>query len=81
MIWNQNGKDRGQCPCAVCGRPLGQRPAWAVHVIDGGSKVLHPDDEGLYAADGGDMGCHMIGSECRKKFGEFAFPWSRADGA
>jgi len=48
---------------------------YAVHVINGGADVLHPDDEALYVPDGGDMGCHMLGPECRKRFGEFAFKW------
>jgi hypothetical protein len=74
MIWNR-GKERGGNPCAVCGRPLAESGNWAVHVICGGAKVLHPDDEGLYTSDAGEMGCHMIGPECRKKFGEFAFLW------
>lgn len=72
MIWNKNAHNR---KCAACGRPLGGLRTWAVHVIDGGGKVLHPQDEKLYTPDGGDMGCHMIGPECRKQFGEFAIVW------
>jgi hypothetical protein len=77
MIWNQ-GKERGRLPCAVCGRPLGWQVRWAVHVIDGGALVLHPEDERRYIPDSGDMGCYMIGPECRKKFGTFAFLWIEA---
>jgi len=50
---------------------------WAVHVIDGGSNVLHPDDESEYQPDAGEMGFHFIGPECRKKFGEFAVDGSK----
>jgi hypothetical protein len=44
-------------------------------VIDGGALVLHPEDEALYSADSGYMGCYLVGPECRRKFGEFAFRW------
>lgn len=60
-------------PCAVCGRELTGKQ-FVVHVINGGGEVLHPDDEFLYEPDGGDLGCHYIGPECRKKFGKFATP-------
>lgn len=63
-------KERGQYPCAYCGRPT--RRDFAVHVIDGGSTVLHPEDEPLYQSDDGDMGLHFVGPECRKRFGTFA---------
>lgn len=61
--------------CAVCGKWLNPQTMWAVHVISGGASVLHPDDEAKYTPDGGDMGCHMVGPECRKQFGAFAFRW------
>jgi hypothetical protein len=75
MIWHQ-GQSRDDNPCAVCGRPLADTGNWAVHVINGNADVLHPEDEGIYQPDSGDCGAHMIGPECRKKFGEFAFPWN-----
>lgn len=73
MIWS--GKD-AKCkePCATCGRPL-KATQFAVHVINGGNLVLHPDSEPEYRADGGEMGFHMVGPECRKKFGDFAVSW------
>lgn len=72
MIWS-SGAGMGKNPCAACGREMkGKR--WAVHVIAGGGKVLHPDDESSYVSDAGEMGLHMVGPECRKKFGEFAVP-------
>jgi hypothetical protein len=52
---------------------------WAVRVIHGGADVVHPEDDHLADPnDPGEMGCQMIGSECRKKFGDFAFPWKSA---
>lgn len=72
MIWAPGGVN-GRDPCAVCGKELsktGQR--YCVHVINGGSDVLHPADEHLYVEDAGEMGFHSVGSECRKRFGEFA---------
>jgi hypothetical protein len=44
-----------------------------VHVIDGGSTILHPEDEQLYYSDEGDLYWHPIGPECAKIFG---FEWS-----
>jgi hypothetical protein len=61
--------------CICCGKKVNPKRMWAVHIIDGGSSILHPDDEHLYVSDAGEMGCHMIGSECRKQFGDFAFKW------
>jgi hypothetical protein len=70
MIWADDvyGRVKGdQEPCVCCGRPLKGR-VWAVHVINGGSDVLHPADEHLYQSDGGDLYSHFVGPECRKKF-------------
>ena len=75
MTWGQT-KSAYHSPCAACGRELaatGKR--YAVHVINGGADVLHPSDEAIYVPDGGEMGLHFIGSECRKRFGEFAIKW------
>lgn len=73
MIWATEHA-RTDRPCAACGRPLTGRE-FAVHVIDGGLNVLHPNDAGQYVSDGGEMGLHVVGPECRKKFGEFAQPY------
>jgi len=70
MIWGQP-KDGFIEPCAACGRELSGR-RWVVYVINGGADVLHPGDEKEYRPDGGEMGCHFVGPECRKKFGKFA---------
>lgn len=71
MIWG--GEKGGNQPCAACGRELRGR-TFAVHVIDGGDSVLHPDDAERYDGDNGDMGLHLVGPECRRKFGEYAVP-------
>lgn len=71
---NENVGDADHCIC--CGKKVNRARMWAVHIINGGSDCLHPDDENLYVSDAGEMGCHMVGSECRKVFGEFAFKWS-----
>jgi len=34
--------------------------------------VLHPDSEADYEDEGGEMGFHALGPECRKRFGDFA---------
>ena len=54
--------------CIVC-RTVLKRSARMVHVIDGGSRVLHPDDERLYTSDEGDLYWHAIGEDCARKIG------------
>lgn len=70
MKWGEDVLSDGE-HCAVCGKPI-KGKVWGVHVIDGGNLVLHPDDEDKYVSDGGDMGTHDVGSECRKHFKDFA---------
>jgi len=53
-------------PCVVCGLPM-PAPKFLCHVIDGGGYAVHPDDDALYAPDGGDMGCQPVGTECLRK--------------
>jgi hypothetical protein len=79
MTWNQGEQTAGagKEPCACCGKAVNPKRMWAVHVINGGTDVLHPADEHLYVSDADDMGAHMVGSECRKRFGEFAFKWEQ----
>jgi hypothetical protein len=69
MVWGNMGGPT-QNPCAACGREMKEK-VWAVHVIDGGARVLHPEDEAAYSPDSGEMGFHFVGPECRKKFGSF----------
>jgi hypothetical protein len=71
MIWADDNMT-GHNPCAVCGREMKGGNHYAVHVIDGGDNILHPEDEDEYIDDGGDMYWHPVGPECRKKFGTFA---------
>ncbi len=81
MIWDKKGAAPAENPCAVCGKELNPKKMWGVIVVDGGVTVVHPGDEGLInMGDPGYMGTHFVGSECRKKFGEFAFPWRPACG-
>lgn len=56
--------------CAKCQRDLkpGQ-PFRVIHIIHGGGCVLHPDDESVYVADAGDMGCFPVGMDCARKIG------------
>ena len=62
--------------CCLCGKKVNPARMWAVHIVDGGASVVHPDDSHMIPEnDAGDMYCHMIGTECRKCFGEFAFKW------
>jgi hypothetical protein len=74
MIWWKNPTSTFPSGpyCAACGRPIRGAAKFAVHVIGGGSVVLHPGDEAAYVPEGGDVGWHDVGSECAKKFGEFA---------
>lgn len=74
MIWwnNPTSTFTPQHYCVTCGRAIKGQPKFAVHVIGGGSDVLHPDDEDKYESDGADLGHHDVGSECAKKFGKFA---------
>jgi len=57
--------------CVVCHKDIktGKDRARFVHVIEGGSHVLHPDDEDLYVPDRGDMGLFEIGPECARRLG------------
>ena len=71
MIWPTDGMG-GRNPCSCCGREMKGTNHYEVHVIEGGSLILHPDDEHIYTPDSGDMDWHLIGSTCAKKFKGFA---------
>lgn len=60
----------GDLPCARCGKEVKNPKLW-VHVIDGGDRILHPEDEDAYTSDDGDMDMHPIGPECAKYFKGF----------
>ena len=53
-------------PCVVCGRRV-KEPRYFLHVVNGGTHALHPEDEDKYEADGGEMGMQIIGPNCRRK--------------
>lgn len=56
--------------CCMCQKDIkNAKTARFIHLIDGGSMVLHPSDEDKYVPDGGDCGLQMIGSDCAKKLG------------
>jgi len=65
--------------CFICYKVIKDaKTAASVHMVDGGA-ILHPDDEEAYQAalkvdgdvEAGEMGAHLVGSECAKKLGEF----------
>lgn len=59
---------RADCDCFICYAPLDvKKPQAAVHIIDGGASILHPDDEKLYKPDAGDCGLSYVGPECKKR--------------
>lgn len=64
---------RGDRVCCRCNRELKGSARW-VHVIGGGFRVLHPDDEARYQPDDDDMGAQPIGMDCAKALG---MEWSR----
>lgn len=62
--------------CARCLRVLrDNQKARVIHIVDGGSSILHPDDEALYKSDGADLGAHLLGMDCARKIGlEWSVP-------
>lgn len=72
---SEQGDYPADMPCWHCGRCLSKsKRVYEIHVIEGGSLVLHPGDEDLYEPDAADMGLQQLGPECRKRYGEFARP-------
>jgi len=56
--------------CVNCHKPLDRTKRHRlIHIIDGGSLVLHPDDEHGYRSDNADCGLHPIGTDCAKRYG------------
>ena len=56
--------------CILCHKPLAVgHVTRMVHVIDGGSRILHQDDEEKYEPDIGDMLWFPIGPDCAKTIG------------
>lgn len=62
--------------CIRCQKDLKPgTPSRMVHVINGGSHILHPRDEAIYVSDRGDMGGFEIGPECARIVGlEWSVP-------
>lgn len=62
--------------CARCQKDIRPAtPARAIHLIAGGSTILHPEDESLYTPDGGDLGAHLLGMDCARRIGmEWSVP-------
>lgn len=56
--------------CFMCGKEVNPETCKMVHLIDGGSNILHPEDEDKYEEDSGDLYFHYVGSECLKKIGK-----------
>lgn len=56
--------------CCACQKDMDRaKPCYSVHLIDGGAFALHRDDESKYVPDGGELGCHPIGTDCAKRLG------------
>lgn len=53
-------------PCIVCGLPV-TKPVYYCHVVAGGSRALHAEDEALYVSDGGDMSHLPVGTDCLRR--------------
>jgi hypothetical protein len=80
MKWHTKDSWGAGAICACCGRSLTGKAMVQVHVINGGSDILHPADEHLYEIDAGDMDYHDIGIGCAKKFKGFTVKWNSDEG-
>lgn len=61
----------GHTSCIVCNKAITKGAYATIHVVDGGGKVLHKDDEAAYEQEGdmsGDLGLQPIGADCAKRF-------------
>lgn len=55
-------------PCVRCGKPI-KNEKYMVHLVQGGSILAVADENKYYEInddESGDMGMHLIGSECKK---------------
>lgn len=56
--------------CCVCQKDIKNKTGYRmVHIIEGGGKVLHPEDEKRYDDHKADVGWHPIGPDCARKLG------------
>lgn len=54
--------------CLLCQRDIKNKAtAKAVHVVEGGSCICHPDDDQLHEGKPDDCGMYPVGPECCKK--------------
>ena len=56
--------------CYLCGKKIRAKTVYQIHVVDGGQRVLHVDDEDLYQRTGNlgaDLGGWVIGPDCARK--------------
>lgn len=51
----------GNNPCVICGREL-KNPRLYLHVVDGGSKIIDPDES--WEDESSDLGMLPVGPEC-----------------
>lgn len=65
--------------CVRCRRDiLPGAKAREIHLVDGGTRVLHPKDEPEYEAGRpDDLGLHLIGPSCARRLG---LMWSIPEG-
>lgn len=56
--------------CVRCQKDIKEgSPSRAVHIVNGGHLILHPDDESSYVPDSGDCGIYLVGMDCAKIIG------------
>ena len=56
--------------CVRCQRDIKPgSPTRMVHVVDGGNWILHPNDEGIYVSNAGDLGMFEVGMDCARIIG------------
>ena len=70
ITWPAQQFDGGAEACACCGHKItNQATAHAVIVSDGGSTLIHKDDEGqeIRSQNAGFMGSFAVGPECARK--------------
>lgn len=62
--------------CCKCQKDIKNKSSYRmVHIIEGGSQVLHPEDEHLYNDPPADLLWHPIGPDCARKLGlEWSVP-------
>ncbi len=67
--FNIQGRKGSQDYCCLCFRNIRGVSKYAIHVIAGGTAILHSSEESNYISDGGDLCFLSVGSDCAKKLG------------